>query len=256
MLDIKFVRDNPEAVKENIRKKFQNAKLPLVDEVIALDAEKRAAMNEANDLRAQRNQLSKRVGMLMGQAKKDPSKLAEAEEAKAQVKANADRLAQLEEMEGHLTQQITKIMMVIPQMIDPSVPIGPDDSHNVEVQRFGEAKLPEFDIPYHTEIMERFDGIDMDAAGRVSGNGFYYLMGDIARLHEAVLAYGRDFMIDKGFTYCIPPFMIHGNVVEGVMSQTDMDAMMYKIEGEDLYLIGTSEHSMTSSCPPSPYPRR
>lgn len=181
MLDIKFVRDNPEAVKENIRKKFQNAKLPLVDEVIALDAEKRAAMNEANDLRAQRNQLSKRVGMLMGQAKKDPSKLAEAEEAKAQVKANADRLAQLEEMEGHLTQQITKIMMVIPQMIDPSVPIGPDDSHNVEVQRFGEAKLPEFDIPYHTEIMERFDGIDMDAAGRVSGNGFYYLMGDIAR---------------------------------------------------------------------------
>ena len=244
MLDIKFVRDNPEAVKENIRKKFQNAKLPLVDEVIALDAEKRAAMNEANDLRAQRNQLSKRVGMLMGQAKKDPSKLAEAEEAKAQVKANADRLAQLEEMEGRLTQQITKIMMVIPQMIDPSVPIGPDDSHNVEVQRFGEAKLPEFDIPYHTEIMERFDGIDMDAAGRVSGNGFYYLMGDIARLHEAVLAYGRDFMIDKGFTYCIPPFMIHGNVVEGVMSQTDMDAMMYKIEGEDLYLIGTSEHSM------------
>ena len=211
MLDIKFVRDNPEAVKENIRKKFQNAKLPLVDEVIALDAEKRAAMNEANDLRAQRNQLSKRVGMLMGQAKKDPSKLAEAEEAKAQVKANADRLAQLEEMEG---------------------------------QRFGEAKTPEFDIPYHTEIMERFDGIDMDAAGRVSGNGFYYLMGDIARLHEAVLAYGRDFMIDKGFTYCIPPFMIHGNVVEGVMSQTDMDAMMYKIEGEDLYLIGTSEHSM------------
>ena len=216
MLDIKFVRDNPEAVKENIRKKFQNAKLPLVDEVIALDAEKRAAMNEANDLRAQRNQLSKRVGMLMGQAKKDPSKLAEAEEAKAQVKANADRLAQLEEMEGRLTQQITKIMMVIPQMIDPSVPIGPDDTHNVEVQRFGEPKTPEFDIPYHTEIMERFDGIDMDAAGRVSGNGFYYLMGDIARLHEAVLAYGRDFM----------------------------DAMMYKIEGEDLYLIGTSEHSM------------
>ena len=187
---------------------------------------------------------AQRVGILMGQAKKDPSKLAEAEEAKAQVKANADRLAQLEEMEGRLTQQITKIMMVIPQMIDPSVPIGPDDSHNVEVQRFGEAKLPEFDIPYHTEIMERFDGIDMDAAGRVSGNGFYYLMGDIARLHEAVLAYGRDFMIDKGFTYCIPPFMIHGNVVEGVMSQTDMDAMMYKIEGEDLYLIGTSEHSM------------
>ena len=244
MLDIKFIRENPDLVKENIRKKFQNAKLPLVDEVIALDSERRAAMQEASDLRALRNHLSKKVGMLMGQAKKDPSKLAEAEEAKAQVKANADRLAQLEEMEDRLTQQITKIMMVIPQMIDPSVPIGPDDSHNVEVQRFGEAKLPEFDIPYHTEIMERFDGIDMDAAGRVSGNGFYYLMGDIARLHEAVLAYGRDFMIDKGFTYCIPPFMIHGNVVEGVMSQTDMDAMMYKIEGEDLYLIGTSEHSM------------
>ena len=244
MLDIKFIRENPDAVKENIRKKFQNAKLPLVDEVIALDAEKRAAENEGNDLRAQRNKLSKQVGMLMGQAKKDPSKLEEAEAVKAQVKADADRLAQLEEMEEKLSQQIHHILLVIPQMIDPSVPIGKDDSCNVEVERFGEATVPAFDIPYHTDIMERFDGIDLDAAGRVSGNGFYYLMGDIARLHEAVLAYGRDFMINKGFTYCIPPFMIHGNVVEGVMSQTDMDAMMYKIEGEDLYLIGTSEHSM------------
>ena len=244
MLDIKFIRENPDAVKENIRKKFQNAKLPLVDEVIALDAEKRAAENEGNDLRAQRNKLSKQVGMLMGQAKKDPSKLEEAEAVKAQVKADADRLAQLEEMEEKLSQQIHHILLVIPQMIDPSVPIGKDDSCNVEVERFGEATVPAFDIPYHTDIMERFDGIDLDAAGRVSGNGFYYLMGDIARLHEAVLAYGRDFMINKGFTYCIPPFMIHGNVVEGVMSQTDMDGMMYKIEGEDLYLIGTSEHSM------------
>ena len=244
MLDIKFIRENPDAVKENIRKKFQNAKLPLVDEVIALDAEKRAAENEGNDLRAQRNKLSKQVGMLMGQAKKDPSKLEEAEAVKAQVKADADRLAQLEEMEEKLSQQIHHILLVIPQMIDPSVPIGKDDSCNVEVERFGEATVPAFDIPYHTDIMERFDGIDLDAAGRVSGNGFYYLTGDIARLHEAVLAYGRDFMINKGFTYCIPPFMIHGSVVEGVMSQTDMDAMMYKIEGEDLYLIGTSEHSM------------
>ena len=244
MLDIKFIRENPDAVKENIRKKFQNAKLPLVDEVIALDAEKRAAENEGNDLRAQRNKLSKQVGMLMGQAKKDPSKLEEAEAVKAQVKADADRLAQLEEMEEKLSQQIHHILLVIPQMIDPSVPIGKGDSCNVEVERFGEATVPAFDIPYHTDIMERFDGIDLDAAGRVSGNGFYYLMGDIARLHEAVLAYGRDFMINKGFTYCIPPFMIHGSVVEGVMSQTDMDAMMYKIEGEDLYLIGTSEHSM------------
>jgi len=209
-----------------------------------LDAEKRAAENEGNDLRAQRNKLSKQVGMLMGQAKKDPSKLEEAEAVKAQVKADADRLAQLEEMEEKLSQQIHHILLVIPQMIDPSVPIGKDDSCNVEVERFGEATVPAFDIPYHTDIMERFDGIDLDAAGRVSGNGFYYLMGDIARLHEAVLAYGRDFMINKGFTYCIPPFMIHGSVVEGVMSQTDMDAMMYKIEGEDLYLIGTSEHSM------------
>ena len=244
MLDIKFVRENPDAVKENIKKKFQEEKLPLVDEVIALDAENRAAMSEANDLRAARNQLSKQVGMLMGQAKKDPSKLAEAEAAKAQVKANADRLAQLEEKETELAEKIRKIMLVIPNIIDPSVPIGPDDSANVEVERFGEPVVPDFEIPYHTQIMESFDGIDMDAAGRVSGQGFYYLLGDIARLHEAVLAYGRDFMISKGFTYCIPPFMIHGNVVEGVMSQTDMDAMMYKIEGEDLYLIGTSEHSM------------
>ena len=244
MLDIRFVRENPEIVKENIRKKFQNAKLPLVDEAIALDAEKRAAESEANELRASRNALSKKIGMLMGQAKKDPSKLAEAEEVKAQVKANADRLAQLEVMEGKLSEQLNQIMKVIPQIIDPSVPIGPDDSHNVEVERFGECKVPEFPIPYHTDIMESFDGIDLEAAGRVSGSGFYYLLGDIARLHEAVLAYGRDFMIDKGFTYCIPPFMIHGNVVEGVMSQTDMDGMMYKIEGEDLYLIGTSEHSM------------
>ena len=244
MLDIKFLRENTEAVKENIRKKFQNAKLPLVDEAVAIDAERRAAMQEASDLRALRNQLSKKVGMLMGQAKKDPGKLAEAEEAKAQVKANADRLAQLEQMEEKLAADLHRIMLVIPQMIDPSVPIGPDDSCNVEVQRFGEPKTPDFPIPYHTEIMERFDGVDMDASARVSGQGFYYLMGDIARLHSAVTAYGRDFMIDKDFTYCIPPFMIHGNVVEGVMSQTDMDAMMYKIEGEDLYLIGTSEHSM------------
>ena len=244
MLDMKFLRENTEAVKENIRKKFQNAKLPLVDEAVAIDAQRRAAMQEASDLRALRNQLSKKVGMLMGQAKKDPSKLAEAEEAKAQVKANADRLAQLEQIEEKLAADLHRIMLVIPQMIDPSVPIGPDDSHNVEVERFGEPKTPDFPIPYHTEIMERFDGVDMDAAARVSGQGFYYLMGDIARLHSAVTAYGRDFMIDKAFTYCIPPFMIHGNVVEGVMSQTDMDAMMYKIEGEDLYLIGTSEHSM------------
>ena len=244
MLDIRFVRENPEAVKENLRKKFQTAKLPMVDEAIALDSAKRAAESEANELRASRNALSKQVGMLMGQAKKDPSKLAEAEEVKAQVKANAARLAQLEETEDKLSQQLTQIMMSIPQMIDPSVPIGPDDSCNVELQRFGEPVVPDFEIPYHTEIMERFDGIDMDAAGRVSGNGFYYLMGDIARLHSAVTAYARDFMIGKGFTYCIPPFMIRGNVVTGVMSFAEMDAMMYKIEGEDLYLIGTSEHSM------------
>ena len=244
MLDIKFIRENPDAVRENIKKKFQDAKLPLVDQVLALDEENRAAVSEANELRANRNALSKQVGMLMGQAKKDPSKLEEAEAVKAQVKANADRLAELESKETELAQQIRHIMLQIPNIIDPSVPIGPDDSCNVEVQRFGEPVVPDFEIPYHTQIMESFNGIDMDAAGRVSGNGFYYLMGDIARLHEAVLAYARDFMINKGFTFCIPPFMIHGNVVEGVMSQTDMDGMMYKIEGEDLYLIGTSEHSM------------
>ena len=244
MLDIKFVRENPEAVRENIRKKFQDAKLPLVDEAIDYDARLRAAITEANELRAARNALSKQVGMLMGQAKKDPSRLAEAEAVKAQVKADAERLAALESQEGELEEKLRSVMLRIPQMIDDSVPIGPDDSHNVEVQRFGEAKAPEFDIPYHTDIMESFGGIDLDAARRVSGNGFYYLVGDIARLHEAVLAYARDFMIDRGFTYVIPPFMIHGNVVEGVMSFPEMDAMMYKVEGEDLYLIGTSEHSM------------
>ena len=244
MLDIKFLRENPDAVKENIKKKFQDEKLPLVDEVIELDARARAAITEASELRAQRNTLSKEVGKLMGMAKKDPSKLAEAEEIKAKVKAQADRLAELEAQEAELNERVREIMLRIPQMIDPSVPIGPDDSCNVEVQRFGEAKVPDFEIPYHTEIMESFNGIDLDSARRVAGNGFYYLMGDIARLHEAVLARARDFMIDKGFTYVIPPFMIHGAVVEGVMSFPEMDAMMYKIEGEDLYLIGTSEHSM------------
>ncbi len=244
MLDIRFVRENPEIVKENIKKKFQDAKLPLVDEVIALDQENRDTIQAAQDLRAQRNALSKQVGVLMGQAKQDPSKLEEAEALKKQVAADADKLAELEKKEEELAEKIHKIMLVIPQIIDDSVPIGPDDSANVEVQRFGEPLVPDYEIPYHIDIMESFDGVDMDAAGRVSGSGFYYLLGDIARLHEAVLAYGRDFMIGKGFTYCIPPFMIHGNVVEGVMSQTDMDAMMYKIEGEDLYLIGTSEHSM------------
>ena len=244
MLDIKFIRENPDIVKENIKKKFQDEKLPLVDEVIELDSQRRANIQEADQLRSDRNRLSKQVGMLMGQAKKDPSKLAEAEAVKKQVTDEAERLAALEKLEAELDEKVHHIMLQIPQIIDPSVPIGPDDSANVEVHRFGEAKVPDFPIPYHTDIMESFDGIDMDAAGRVSGSGFYYLLGDIARLHEAVLAYGRDFMISKGFTYCIPPFMIHGNVVEGVMSQTDMDAMMYKIEGEDLYLIGTSEHSM------------
>ena len=244
MLDIKYVRENPELVKENIKKKFQDEKLPLVDEVIELDAKQRAAITEASELRAQRNALSKQVGALMGQAKKDPGKLAEAEAIKAQVKAQADRLAELEAQEAELEEKVRAIMLRIPQMIDPSVPIGPDDSHNVEVQRFGEPKVPDFEIPYHTEIMESFGGIDLDSARRVAGNGFYYLVGDIARLHEAVLARARDFMIDKGFTYVIPPFMIHGAVVEGVMSFPEMDAMMYKIEGEDLYLIGTSEHSM------------
>ena len=244
MLEIKFIRENPEAVKENIKKKFQDEKLPLVDEVIELDSKRRATVAEADQLRSDRNRLSKQVGMLMGQAKKDPSKLAEAEAVKKQVTDEAERLAALEKLEAELDAELHKRMLVIPQMIDDSVPLGPDDSCNVEVQRFGECKVPDFEIPYHVDIMESFNGIDLDAAGRVSGSGFYYLLGDIARLHEAVLAYGRDFMIGKGFTYCIPPFMIHGNVVEGVMSQTDMDGMMYKIEGEDLYLIGTSEHSM------------
>ncbi|MBQ3072425.1 MAG: serine--tRNA ligase, partial [Oscillospiraceae bacterium] len=244
MIDIRFLRENPEAVKENIRKKFQDAKLPLVDEVIELDRQNRAAIAEADTLRASRNSLSKQVGMLMGQAKKDPSKAAEAEAVKEQVKQNAERLAALEADEERLEREIRSRMMLIPNIIDPSVPIGPDDSANVEVERFGEPVVPDFEIPYHTQIMERFDGVDMDAAGRVSGNGFYYLLGDIARLHEAVIAYARDCMIGKGFTYCIPPFMIRRAVVEGVMSQTEMDAMMYKIEGEDLYLIGTSEHSM------------
>ena len=239
MLDIKFVRENPDAVKENIKKKFQDSKLPLVDEVIALDAENRAAMNEASALRADRNKLSKEIGMLMGQGKKE-----EAEQVKAKVAAQAERLKELEQEEDRLAARIQEIVFTLPQMIDLSVPIGPDDSCNVEVARFGEPKVPDFEVPYHTEIMEKFNGIDMDAARRVSGNGFYYLMGDIARLHAAVLAYARDFMIEKGFTYVIPPFMIHGNVVQGVMSFPEMEAMMYKIEGEDLYLIGTSEHSM------------
>ncbi|MBQ2996874.1 MAG: serine--tRNA ligase [Oscillibacter sp.] len=244
MLDIRFVRENPDVVKENIKKKFQDHKLPLVDEVIELDSQRRAAIVEADNLRSERNKLSKQVGMLMGQAKKDPSKLAEAEEVKAKVKADADRLAELEALEKELDEKVRRIMLSIPNIIDPSVPIGESDEFNVEVERFGEPVTPAYEIPYHTAIMESLSGVDMDSAGRVSGNGFYYLMGDIARLHSGVLAYARDFMIDKGFTYCIPPFMIHGNVVEGVMSQTEMDAMMYKIEGEDLYLIGTSEHSM------------
>ena len=244
MLDIKFVRDHPEEVRENMRKKFQEAKLPLVDEVAELDRKNRAAITEASELRSSRNALSKQVGVLMGQAKKDPSLLEKAEQVKAQVKAGAERLEELERLEAEYAEEIRRRMLLIPNLIDPSVPIGPDDSCNVEVQRFGGNPVPDFEIPYHTEIMERLGGVDMDAAGRVSGNGFYYLLGDVARLHEAVLAYARDFMIDRGFTFCIPPFMIHGNVVEGVMSQSDMDAMMYKIEGEDLYLIGTSEHSM------------
>ena len=249
MLDIKFLRENPELVKENIRKKFQDAKLPLVDEAIELDAKMRAAITEASELRAERNRLSKANGPLFGKLKKaaDDEKAAiqaEIDANMAAVKANDAYLAQLEQAEGECEQRLHRVMLQIPNIIDPSVPIGPDDSANVEVERFGEPKTPEFEIPYHTEIMERFGGIDIDSAGRVSGSGFYYLLGDIARLHSAVTAYARDFMIDKGFTYCIPPFMIHGNVVEGVMSQTDMDAMMYKIEGEDLYLIGTSEHSM------------
>ena len=250
MLDIKFIRENPDLVKENIRKKFQNAKLPLVDEVIALDSERREAINEGEALKAERNKISKANGPLFGRLKKCADEAekaalqAEIDANNAAVKANAERMTRLEEKKANAEAAMNKLLLVIPQMIDESVPIGPDDSCNVEVERFGEPMTPDFPIPYHTEIMERFDGVDMDAAARVSGNGFYYLMGDIARLHSAVTAYGRDFMIDKGFTYCIPPFMIHGNVVEGVMSQTDMDAMMYKIEGEDLYLIGTSEHTM------------
>ena len=249
MLDIKFVRDNPDLVKENIKKKFQNDKLPLVDEVIRLDVENRAAITEASDLRAQNNNLSKANGPLFGKLKKaseedKPQIQAQIDENMAKVKANNETLAELEKKEKEYAERIHSIMLIIPNIIDPSVPIGPDDSANVEVERFGDPVVPDFEIPYHTEIMERLNGIDMDAAGRVSGNGFYYLLGDVARLHSAVLAYARDFMIQKGFTYCIPPFMIHGNVVEGVMSQTDMEAMMYKIEGEDLYLIGTSEHSM------------
>ena len=239
MLDLKFVRENPEIVKQNIRNKFQDAKLPLVDEVIELDAESRATQKEADDLRASRNKLSKEIGKLMGQGKKE-----EAEAVKAQVNANSARLAELEAKESELSERILKIMMTIPNIIDPSVPIGKDDSENVEVERFGEPVVPDFEIPYHTDIMERFEGIDLDAARRVAGNGFYYLMGDIARLHSSVIAYARDFMINRGFTYCVPPFMIRSNVVTGVMSFAEMDAMMYKIEGEDLYLIGTSEHSM------------
>ncbi|NBH33381.1 serine--tRNA ligase [Clostridiaceae bacterium] len=239
MLDLKFVRENPEIVKKNIENKFQFEKLSLVDEVIELDARNRAAKTEADQLRAMRNKLSKQIGQLMGQGKKE-----EASEVKAQVAANASRLAELEGQETELEEKIKKIMMTIPNIIDPSVPIGKDDSENVELERFGEPIVPDFEIPYHTDIMKRFDGIDLDAAGRVAGNGFYYLMGNIARLHSAVISYARDFMIDRGFTYCVPPFMIRSNVVTGVMSFAEMDAMMYKIEGEDLYLIGTSEHSM------------
>lgn len=239
MLDIKFVRDNPDAVRENIKKKFQDYKLPLVDEVIALDAENRATIAEADALRSNRNKLSKEIGGLMAKGLRD-----EAEKVKAEVSKQSARLAECEALEVELAEKIRKIMLTIPNIIDPSVPIGKDDSMNVEIEKFGEPVVPDFEIPYHADIMERFDGIDLDSARRVAGNGFYYLMGDIARLHSAVISYARDFMIDRGFTYVIPPFMIHGNVVEGVMSQTDMDSMMYKIEGEDLYLIGTSEHSM------------
>ena len=239
MIDIKFLRENPEAVKENIKKKFQDHKLPLVDEVIELDAQARKTQQEADSLRAERNKLSKQIGALMGQGKKE-----EAEEVKQQVNAQAKTLEELAEREKELGDKVTKIMMTIPNIIDPSVPIGKNDTENVEVQKYGEPLVPDFEIPYHTEIMEKFNGIDLDSARKVAGNGFYYLMGDIARLHSAVISYARDFMIDRGFTYCIPPFMIRSNVVTGVMSFDEMDAMMYKIEGEDLYLIGTSEHSM------------
>ena len=239
MLDLKFVRENPDIVKQNIKNKFQDKKIPLVDEVIELDAKNRAAKKEADDLRANKNKIAKQIGALMGQGKKE-----EAEELKKQVAEQSARLSELEEQEKDLGERILKIMMTIPNIIDPSVPIGKDDSENVEIERFGEPVVPDFEIPYHTEIMEKFNGIDLDSARKVAGNGFYYLMGDIARLHSAVIAYARDFMIDRGFTYCIPPFMIRSNVVIGVMSFDEMDAMMYKIEGEDLYLIGTSEHSM------------
>ena len=239
MIDIKFLRENPEAVKQNIKNKFQDAKLPLVDEVIELDKEHRAAITEADSLRADRNRLSKEIGALMAKGERE-----KAEETKKKVTESAKRLEELEKREAELEEKIKSIMMVIPNIIDPSVPIGKDDSENVELERFGEPKVPDFEIPYHTDIMESFDGIDLDSARRVAGNGFYYLMGDIARLHSAVISYARDFMIDRGFTYCVPPFMIRSNVVTGVMSFAEMDAMMYKIEGEDLYLIGTSEHSM------------
>ena len=239
MIDLKFLRENPDIVKENIKKKFQDHKLPLVDEVIELDEQARSAQQEADALRANRNSISKQIGALMGQGKKD-----EAMALKEQVSKDAARLAELEEQEKDLQEKITRIMMTIPNIIDPSVPIGKDDSCNVEIEKFGEPVVPDFEIPYHTDILDRFHGIDLDAAGKVAGNGFYYLMGDIARVHSAVISYARDFMIDRGFTYCVPPFMIRSNVVTGVMSFDEMDAMMYKIEGEDLYLIGTSEHSM------------
>ena len=239
MIDIRFLRENPETVKENIKKKFQDQKLELVDEVIELDGQARVTKQEADDLRASRNKISKEIGKLMAQGKKE-----EAEAKKAEVAAGAIRLAELEEKEKELNDKVIKIMMTIPNIIDPSVPIGKDDTENVEVKKYGDPIVPDFEIPYHTEIMERFHGIDLDSARKVAGNGFYYLMGDIARLHSAVIAYARDFMIGRGFTYCVPPFMIRSNVVTCVMSFAEMDAMMYKIEGEDLYLIGTSEHSM------------
>ena len=239
MIDLKFLRENPDIVKQNIKNKFQEHKLPLVDEVIELDQKSRAAQQEADDLRASRKKLSKQIGALMGQGKKE-----EAEEVKAQVNANADRLAELENLEKELNEKVTKIMMTIPNIIDPSVPIGKDDSCNVEIQKYGEPVVPDYEIPYHTEIMSKFNGIDIDSALKVAGNGFYYLMGDIARLHSAVISYARDFMINRGFTYCIPPYMIRSSVVSGVMSFDEMESMMYKIEGEDLFLIGTSEHSM------------
>ena len=239
MIDLKFLRENPDVVKQNIKNKFQDSKLPLVDEVIELDAQARATQQEADDLRANRNKLSKQIGALMAQGKKE-----EAEEIKKQVTEQAERLSELQENETELQAKVKEIMMVIPNIIDPSVPIGKDDSENVEIERFGEPVVPDFEIPYHSEIMEHLHGLDLDSARRVAGNGFYYLMGDIARLHSAVISYARDFMIDRGFTYCVPPFMIRSNVVTGVMSFAEMDAMMYKIEGEDLYLIGTSEHSM------------